>query len=78
MRGSDRSAQLGMPCFRCCRGSSLQALPPLRLQIIFASNSFAPGAFGVGLLFRILPSWLELAVFNLFFRAVVRLPAAVH
>ncbi|KAL4419504.1 hypothetical protein ABPG77_002290 [Micractinium sp. CCAP 211/92] len=40
------------------------------VKIIFASNSFAPGAFGVGLLFRILPSWLEPAVFNLFFRAV--------
>lgn len=47
-------------------------------QIIFASNSFAPGALGVGLLFRILPTWLEPAVFNLFFRAVVRLPAKPH
>ncbi|KAL4451808.1 hypothetical protein ABPG75_007470 [Micractinium tetrahymenae] len=40
------------------------------VKIIFASNSFAPGAFGVGMLFRILPTWLEPAVFNLFFRAV--------
>lgn len=56
----------------------LTVLPTARpavLQIIFASNSFAPGAFGVGLLFRILPAWLEPAVFNLFFRAVVRLVA---
>jgi len=43
------------------------------LQVIFNTGGFAPGsgASAVGLLFRLLPGFMEPLVFDLFFRAVV-------
>jgi hypothetical protein len=38
-------------------------------QVIFSSGGFFPGR-GIGILFRILPSFLEISLFHLFFIAV--------